>query len=316
MLLLEVFSLQLLYVLTLVVLTALVLVTLASHFGQYLYLELTTHFRLQYVLAAIVCAVVFTMFQSWKFIPIAIICAVLNAAYLWPYRSTSRPDPTERSRLRILHANVLNKNTNYTTLFEEINNSKPDILVLQELSQAWADQIRTLQQEYPFFEIAPRPDGAGMAILSRYPFENVETLTLDASTHLAILARVNLGEKAVSVLGLHPPTPMSPLKFKNRNRQFREAARVLNSLEGPKVLIGDLNTTMWSPYFSSLLRDSKLRDVRLGFGLHTSWPMPMPWFLRLPIDHCLVSDELRVDRLRIGDSIGSDHYPLIVDLTM
>jgi hypothetical protein len=60
MFLLEVVSSQLVFKLTLVVLTAIVILTLASQFGQYLYLELTTHFRLQYVLAAIACALILT----------------------------------------------------------------------------------------------------------------------------------------------------------------------------------------------------------------------------------------------------------------
>ncbi len=85
MFLLEVVSSQLIYRLTLVALIAVVVLTLASQFGQFLYLELTTHFRLQYVLVAIVCALLFTVLQAWKFVPIAVLCAVLNSVYLLPY---------------------------------------------------------------------------------------------------------------------------------------------------------------------------------------------------------------------------------------
>lgn len=46
-----------------------------------------------------------------------------------------------------------------------------------------------------------------MAILSRFPLEDVELLSLDASTHLALLARVNVDGTKVSMLSLHPQTP-------------------------------------------------------------------------------------------------------------
>ena len=316
MLLLEVFSSQVVYRLTLAVLVALVLLTLTSQFGQFLYLELTTHFRLQYVLASLACAVTLTAFQSWKFLPIALLCAALNAVYLLPYLSAGPTPGSVGPHLRVLHANVLKDNTDYQAVLDFVDQSNADVVVLQEVTDSWSEQIKRLVVKYPYFVIEPRAQGAGMAMFSRYPFDDVQPLKLDDSTHLAILAKVSLNGRSLAVLAMHPTTPITPTKFKNRNRQFREAAELLKSLEGPKVLIGDLNTSMWSPYFAGLLDDSGLRDARMGFGLKTSWPMPLPSFLRLPIDHCLVSKDIHVERFEIGSRTGSDHLPIIIDLTL
>jgi endonuclease/exonuclease/phosphatase (EEP) superfamily protein YafD len=315
MLLLEIFSQPILYTLAILVLTFVVLLTLASHFGRYIYLELTTHFRLQYFWTAVLCGLVFTAYQSWQFVLIALACACLNLYYIWPYyRSKSKRGSDSEFSLRVLHANVLKGNTNYAAVFELINQVSPDLVFLQETGDAWRDQLEPLRKEYPFYEAALRPHGAGMIVLSRKPFDSVEVLALDESQHVAILARVNLVKHSITVLGLHPTTPIDPFKFRNRNLQFREAASLLNKIDGHKILIGDLNTTMWSPYFEQLTRDANLRDARLGFGLKTSWPMPLPSFLRMPIDHCLISQELRVEAVEISAHIGSDHRPLIVDI--
>jgi endonuclease/exonuclease/phosphatase (EEP) superfamily protein YafD len=318
MFLFQVLSSQLVYRATLLTLTTIVVLTLATQFGKYLYLELTTHFRLQYVIAAVICSVSLIAFQSWKFVPIAILCALMNAVGLWPYYRSNPERKTDSSgtHLRFLQANVLKNNTNYKVVLDLVNEINADIVVLQEITDAWPTQTTALEVSYPYFEMVPLPEGAGMGLFSRFPLEDLQILHLDSSAHFAIVARVNLGQKSLTVLALHPPAPIVPTKFKNRNRQFLEAALLLNTRGGPKILIGDLNTTMWSPYFTWLARNSGLRDARMGFGLQTSWPMPLPSFLRLAIDHCLVSTDVYVDSLRIGARIDSDHRPVIVDVTI
>jgi len=209
----------------------------------------------------------------------------------------------------------LKSNTNYAAVLNLVIKSEADVVVLQEVNEEWAEHVKELQTKFPYAAIEPRSQGAGMAVFSRYPFNDLQKLKLDESSHLAILAKINLGQRSLTLLSMHPTTPVTPTKFNNRNQQFSQAAELMKKTDGPKVLIGDLNITMWSPYFKSLVQTSGLRDSRIGFGLKTSWPMPLPSFLRLPIDHCLVSNDVHVDQFKVGDKTGSDHRPIIVDLT-
>jgi endonuclease/exonuclease/phosphatase (EEP) superfamily protein YafD len=83
------------------------------------------------------------------------------------------------------------------------------------------------------------------------------------------------------------------------------------------MLMGDLNTTMWSPYFHELETQAGLRNARDGFGILPTWPQKGQWpMFRIPLDHCLVSPEIRVEAFRVGSNIGSDHLPIIVDVTI
>jgi endonuclease/exonuclease/phosphatase (EEP) superfamily protein YafD len=317
MFLLDLVSSQTVYKFALALLVMLVVLTLASQFGQYIYLELTTHFRLQYVLVAIFCALLLAPFQAWKFVTIAVLCAVLNASYIWPYyRVQPGKEAKSANRLKLFHANVFKKSRNYQKLLQLVVDTNADVVILQELTDMWSTQMEVLKDSYPYMEVAPRREGAGMALLSRYPLEDVQVLTFDSSTHIAIMAKVNVNGATLTLLSLHPTTPVTPTKFRNRNQQLREAAKLLSSISGPKVLVGDLNTTMWSPYFTDLVRSAGLRDARLGFGLETTWPVPAPAFIRIPIDHCLVSKEVGVENLEVGPFTGSDHRPLIVNLTV
>jgi endonuclease/exonuclease/phosphatase (EEP) superfamily protein YafD len=101
--------------------------------------------------------------------------------------------------------------------------------------------------------------------------------------------------------------------FEARNLQLSMVADWAAERAGPVVLVGDLNTTSWSPFFSDLLSASGLRDSRLGYGVEATWPwFPLP--LRIPIDHCLVSSHFDVKARRVGRNVSSDHRPIVVEL--
>ena len=101
-----------------------------------------------------------------------------------------------------------------------------------------------------------------------------------------------------------------------RNRQLKQLQTLLVDLLGPVVLVGDLNTTPWSQHFAQLLSEPRFRSVREGFGWLPTWPAMLPPFLRIPIDHCLVTSELDVLALDLGHNVGSDHLPLVVTLAL
>ena len=146
------------------------------------------------------------------------------------------------------------------------------------------------------------PSGVGMAVFSRYPLVAKERSRL---TFKSREPELKLDwQTRFTILALHPTTTVTAWKFKNR-KQFAEAAKIMKATKRPKLLVGDLNVTMWSPYFQRLLRDSGLRDARRGYGLQTTWPVPLPSFLRLAIDHCLVSEEWFVQAITTGANTGS-----------
>ncbi len=61
-----------------------------------------------------------------------------------------------------------------------------------------------------------------------------------------------------------------------------------------------------------------LLDSRRGFGVQRSWPTSMKvsilGTMRIPIDHALVSRDVKVLDRRVGPFIGSDHFPIMVDI--
>jgi endonuclease/exonuclease/phosphatase (EEP) superfamily protein YafD len=126
----------------------------------------------------------------------------------------------------------------------------------------------------------------------------------------AFIGKVRLGSTAVSIVGAHPYPPSREQLSQRRNAQLRRLAELVNASGEPTVLVGDLNTTSWSPAFADFLDSTGLRDSRRGFGVQPSWPTLMP-LAYIPIDHCLVSPEIVVKSRKIGRDVGSDHLPVI-----
>src|SRR5262249_5795005 len=159
----------------------------------------------------------------------------------------------------------------------------------------------------------PQRNNFGIAIFSRIPLDDLTIESL-GNNYPALIAKLNFGGTPITVVGIHPMSPMSQARHEFRNWQLKKAGKLLAETPGEKALLGDLNCTSWSPAFRDLLARSGLRDSRLGRGVQPSWPTGLPSLLRIPIDHCLVSGGLEVENRRTGPDIGSDHLPIVVDL--
>ena len=84
---------------------------------------------------------------------------------------------------------------------------------------------------------------------------------------------------------------------------------------GALIVVGDLNTSPWSPHFRDLLTATGLRNAAAGHGWIPTWPTWF-WPALIPIDHVLVRGPLGVEDLERGPDVGSDHYPLIAGLRL
>lgn len=298
---------------------AVVLLTAGAALGRRPYFELCTHFRIQYAVVGAAAALGLALSRRFATSLVPAACVVANLVYLAPFYAAATPvaaDASSGSRVRLMLSNVYLGNRDYESLVARVKEERPDVLVLEEVTAPWWRNLEELRRIYPYYNALPKQGGSGIAIFSRLPVRDTEVLVYDTSSMPGMFATLELDGRPFSVLALHPPTPTRPDKLVNRNLQFALAARRMRDTPGPRVLIGDLNCTPFSPYFQDLVRDSGLRDARDGMGLWPTWPMPLPAPLRIPIDHCLASDDVRVDAFRAGGRTGSDHRPLVVDVTV
>jgi hypothetical protein len=80
------------------------------------------------------------------------------------------------------------------------------------------------------------------------------------------------------------------------------------------VVAGDLNDVAWSHTTRLFQRTSGLLDPRVGRGLYSTFHAAYP-FLRWPLDHVFFSREFRLRRLERLPAFGSDHFPILVEVS-
>ena len=292
--------------------------TVASFFARFSWAcELASHFRVQYALILLPCAILFLLGHRTRQFLVAGCLAFINLCVIAPfYLDVGAQASPGGSTVRALLANVQWSNAAYGKVRQLVSNASPDLMVFPEANDAWVEELRPLEGAYPFSTYARGPKGQGIALYSRLPLEDTAILSIGTLPFPLLVARVHLDGHRITIIGAHLSSPWNPGYAAVRNEQLVEVARLVQRQSGPVVVLGDLNVTPWSPYFHELLRSSGLRDSRSGFGLQPSWPAWFPSPFRITIDHCLVSREVLVKNRELGPPIGSDHYPVLVDFTV
>jgi len=277
-------------------------------------IELFSHFRLQYLAVSLLLLMLFAVLRKPVYAFLLLGTTLLNASFVLPWYLDK--DPVARTTdLRILNANVHSSNDEYQRLLDLVGAEQPDIIFVQELSPAWRDAIKPLKSEYPYDYSVPRDGNFGIAVLSRKAFDSVTHVDSPPLSHPTIVATVTIDETSLTLISTHPMIPVTSSQFDARNEQIDSIANLVSKIEGPAILTGDFNLSIWCRRYRLLEEQTGLRNTRRGFGVLPTWPTFMP-FAMIPIDHALVSDEIGVNDIRTGSRIGSDHLPLIVDVTL
>lgn len=277
--------------------------------------ELASHFCVQYAWILSLSGIALLILHQVPEGLFAISMALLNLLAILPLHRRAPKRKAART-YRALMANVLSWNQSHEKVHRLLRDAQPDVVVLLEINERWLEALQPLTDAYTFTKHVILPGGFGIVLLSRMPVEHAQIVRLRATGLPSLVVSLTLQDRRVTIIGTHPVAPTSSFRTKHRNQHLADLAEFVLVQDQPTIVMGDLNTTSWSPGFQHLIRRAQLRDSRVGFGVQPSWPSMTPSPLRIPIDHCLVSHHIIVHQRRVGPHIGSDHYPIIVDFSV
>ena len=249
---------------------------------------------------------------------------VYQVVRMWPYTrlhgvQTVNADPALADpdrRLRLMVSNVLMTNRDGDKWLGVVREADPDVVVAVETDAWWAETAGVLKESHPHAVEVPQDDTYGMCVYSRLPLESVEVrhLVEPEVPSLNLVARLRSGE-LVSLVFLHPRPPRPDIQQDShlRDAELVLAGREVASIDRPVVVAGDLNDVAWSRSTSLFQKLSGLLDPRIGRGTFSTFHADHR-LLRYPLDHVFHSDHFALVELRRLDHVGSDHFPMLIEL--
>jgi endonuclease/exonuclease/phosphatase (EEP) superfamily protein YafD len=296
---------------------ALAAVSLASFAGGWVWwLDVLANFRAQYVVALAILGLLVAV-SRWRRTGFAVLgIALFNLFFVAPlYLGSPGESAAGAPGIRVMSFNLLSNNENFGEVIAFIEASAPDLVFLYEASRPWEVAMGSAAFDYEV--IRGRSDNLifGTLVLARDEVGAVSFGFAEGQPRaISLQYRPEGWPVDVKVLSSHPLAPTSEERAGLRDAQLGFAADWAAEQEGAFLVVGDLNASPWSWPFRRLVADGSLRNSQIGFGLQPSFPATSNVLLRVPIDHLLHSDALIVTNRRLGEPLGSDHFPLLVDL--
>ena len=203
-----------------------------------------------------------------------------------------------------------------------------EIIGLQEVDNQWSkrsdfeDQAEWLAKRLNMHYIymanidrAPFKSGKnrrqyGAAILSAYPIIQAQNYLL---TKMGDSEQRGLLEIVIDIKGhkLNVYNTHLALTANERHIQLNEIIQISHAAKGPKVIMGDLNTTPESTELHSLASHyhDAFADQAEAFT-YDAEGVPKR------IDYIFTSKEIKTSQAKVIYAPGSDHFPIIVTLTL
>ena len=220
--------------------------------------------------------------------------------------------------LRVFLANVLTRNEHHDQIIAQIHQSDADVFAILELSSELNSTLnREFGETYKHVISETQDDGNfGIGLWSRYLLTDAGIFHLNSKWLPSIEANVEFNSQRFRMFATHPLPPMGSRNFSHRNDHLALLAKRIQQQhhhqpDHPIVLLGDLNLTPWSPFFSDLLESTDLRNAAAGYGLQPTWYRWNVFPFGLVLDHALHSHDLSCVNRQVLPANGSDHRAVI-----
>jgi endonuclease/exonuclease/phosphatase (EEP) superfamily protein YafD len=229
---------------------------------------------------------------------------------------TPRASPATAPRIRLIQFNAWDLNRGPIAAAAWLASQNPDVIANEELTpglraalrrEGFHDQRGMTESTAIFSRAAP--------VREPFPVPTADWPVLPEFARATFAGPG--GQGTFSLVAVHLRWPIRP---EARDQALR-LAEFLNLYEADRIIVaGDFNLTPWS--FDLRRLDRRFGLERRDRALPT-WPARVSAGGRvfdtpayLPIDHVFAGSAWRTVALHRGPAMGSDHYPLIIDLAL
>lgn len=281
------------------------------------WLDNLINLQLQWSILALLLILLSLKYLQQLVIPFSLLYLVVITYNFAPFYKIEGHKEKSKEILNIAQLNIQYGNPGIDDLVVELGQSNYDVILLQEVGDNEHEKINKLIDYYPYSAGAGYLENypSGMALFSRWPLVARKTHNLGYVGGNIIEVIIQSPENAIPIhlFALHPGAPRNKTLWQLRNSTLDYVAQQVSASRLPyKIVIGDINTSPWSPAFKSLENTGVLQNSARGFGYIPSWAPGstnklIRWIISAYIDHCLVSSSFKIINKEYKTINGSDH---------
>lgn len=214
----------------------------------------------------------------------------------------------------IMVSNVRMSNKQYDKFLKVVRENDPDILLINEPNQQWANAISELDTVYKYYIKNPLENTYGMMLYCKFKIvvQKIQFIVEDDIPSFYAIIELPSGKK-FDIITVHPRPPHLNKNTDTREAELLQVAQLAKATPLATIVAGDLNDVAWS-YTTKLFRKiSGLLDPRIGRGFFNTYNALVPFF-RYSLDHIFYDPAFRLIRLKRLPKFGSDHFPMFLRL--
>lgn len=225
--------------------------------------------------------------------------------------------PQGRADLTVMTANLRLGQADPQSVVRLVRDQHVDVLVLEEVTPAVAGALVAdgILAALPHAAGSPAPGASGTVVVSRYPLTSQAVL---ATGHGGYRMQVQ-APQPFWLVAVHPSQPLNDASAWSRDWSVIDG--MLAALPGPRLLVGDLNSTLdHGPVRTALAGGLRDAAAQADSGWQPTWPSRLRPY-RLPlgvglfaIDHVLASAPFAAVSTETFDVAGTDHRALVARL--
>lgn len=229
------------------------------------------------------------------------------------------------TEVTLLTYNLFFKNKNPDVILNQIKQTNPDILVVQELTPAWVAILsKSLGQVYLYKRIYADKGTHGIGVYSKYKLSNDTLLLNDSKKPFAQIVTTRILNKKIQIINTHSASPAAAVEhpenflslfstnYTLRENQFEKIEQLLKSNPSDAyILIGDLNTTHYEPIYRNLRSNWVDVFTEVGEGSNKTFPNTSRSKPFLTLDYILIKGAIAPVSSKVLGSGSSDHLGLV-----
>jgi len=278
-------------------------------------LDVLADWRLLLTVILVAAAVVTGLGYSRVSAAIFVAAAILNVALIAPMYFDEQPHPSSDERIRVVSLDIGKAPDVRPEVLEWVNTVEADIVVLIRAGGTWSSAIDQLNM--PYRAVNDPGLSGGILVLARNGFPVTISEDQVGFEGVDAVITTTIGDQELTILGLSVERPISALAADDRVRRFDTINANVRKMDGPVVILGNLEASRWSHAFNALANG--LTNSEDGYGYIATytllgWPL-IVGYAGIPVDHALYTGPVTVTLRKVGPDLGVDHRPLLVHLS-